>query len=346
MSFFKRFSSKNNLPSTPTVIAGVKIPPQFHLVDGQESQNGVGGLVFRHKLTDVDFLWVPSTEGLTGRSMHEGCFIMGSSQAEIETQWIENGWTWSKPKTEQPQHPVRLSPFWLARTPVTNNQFSRFVNDTKYKAEGKWSDYYLKQNPDHPVVEVSWNDAKAYCQWAGFELPTEAQWEWAARGPEGFTYPWGNKWNSSYCNNLELHAGPLPTPTDFDRYIDRLNRESPSSEPERNASYIQLATRSLSSVGSFPHDKSWCGAMDMAGSVQEWCFDWFDLGYYMKSPEINPEGPKKGDDLWVNFYFEERVLRGGCWSKVADFCRLAARGHDLPKFTKYSRGFRPCLKVV
>lgn len=102
---------------------------------------------------------------------------------------------------EQPPHSVTLAPYWIGKVPVTNAQFRRFVSATGHRAAGDWSQYERKWGAQAPVVDVSWHDANAYCQWAGLRLPTEAEWEFAARGTDGRAYPWGNKRDASRCRN-------------------------------------------------------------------------------------------------------------------------------------------------
>ena len=122
---------------------------------------------------------------------------------------------------------------------------------------------------NHPIVNVSWEDAADYAKWAGGNLPTEAQWEKAARGTDGREYPWGNNWDTTKCVN---------------------------------------SGSSTQSVGSLPAGVSIYGCMDMAGNVWEWCVDWYDVNYYKSAPSRNPSGPSTGDYRvlrgggWYNYY--------------------------------------------
>lgn len=147
---------------------------------------------------------------------------------------------------EQPAHKVFVDAFEIDQYEVTNEQFQAFVEETGYvteaekAGEGRTWRTYAEGKPRHPVVMVTWNDAVAYCQWCGKRLPTEAEWEKAARGTEGFIYPWGNEWA-----------------------LDKANTE-------------ESGYRGTIIVGSFPAGASPYGVMDMAGNVAEWTSDWYD----------------------------------------------------------------------
>jgi formylglycine-generating enzyme required for sulfatase activity len=175
---------------------------------------------------------------------------------------------------ELPQHSVTLDGFHIDETEVTNAQFARFLNDWGNQMEGgvTWLDLqdkdcliqpvgsgYQPSNGygDHPVVEVSWYGAKAYCEWAGGRLPTEAEWEYSARGPDGHRYPWGN--------------------------------DAPTCE----LAHYEDCVLHTTSVGSLQEGASWRGALDMAGNVWEWVADWY--GHYSSGHQVNPGGPSSGE---------------------------------------------------
>lgn len=160
---------------------------------------------------------------------------------------------------ERPMRRVYLDAFYIDRTEVTNAQFKTFCDSTRRLPPNNpfWDpDYFGK--PDHPVVNITWEQADAYCKWAGKKLPTEAQWEKAARGSEGWLYPWGNEYFEGRGN---VARG------------DSFRRTAP--------------------VGSFPQGVSPYGALDMVGNVWEWCADWFGETYYENAPTRNPTGPKE-----------------------------------------------------
>ena len=163
---------------------------------------------------------------------------------------------------DRPNNPPRivtLDAFWIYKTPVTVARYRKFCQATGWTMpdppEWGWKD-------DHPVVAVTWADAKAYCDWAGAVPPTEAQWEKAARGTDGRKYPWGNEWD-----RRRLHCSNKQT------------RDAGSTVP----------------VGSFPNSASSYGCMDMTGNVWQWCADWYDADYPKSAPPRNPTGPVSGN---------------------------------------------------
>jgi formylglycine-generating enzyme required for sulfatase activity len=193
---------------------------------------------------------VSSADGMVQLYVPEGPFQMGSADGYSD---------------EQPVHTVNLSAFWVDRTEVTNGMYALCVNAGACARPRRNSsnliDYYYgyEEYEDWPAIFISWQDASNYCTWAGRRLPTEAEWEKAARGTDGRPYPWGS-------------VLPDKSRADFDHNLDDVNR-----------------------VGSYPAGASPYGALDMAGNVLEWTADWYGRTYYASSPELNPPGPNGGD---------------------------------------------------
>lgn len=203
---------------------------------------------------------------------------------------------------EMPEHEVFLSEYWIGKYPVTNDQYLAFTKATGYRTlaeemgrgwifDGKdWLDAEgvdwlhpdgpqsdIADRMDHPVIQITYDDAQAFCRWLGqvanlpIRLPTEAEWEKAARGNEGYKFPWGNTGlDEQHCNFGKQNAGIIidTTPVDF-----------------------------YGPIGYSPY-----GVGDMAGNVFEWTSDWYDENYYALSPNIDPKGPVTGENI---------VLRGG-----------------------------------
>ena len=156
------------------------------------------------------------------------------------------------------KHRVEVSGYWIGVYAVTNAQYGRFVEATGHRAPDNsiWRDA-AKQ--DHPVTDVSWDDAVAYANWAGCVLPTEARWEKAARGPVGLIYPWGNEWDPSRCRHDKNRGGETTI-----------------------------------AVSGYASGVSGYGTYQQSGNVWEWCSDWYDENHYRSSPPRDPGGPSGG----------------------------------------------------
>ena len=161
--------------------------------------------------------------------------------------------------SNQPQHLVYLDDYCIDLLEVTRQAFINFLDESGYQVSG-WLSPGTVLHPDLPATGVLWEDAHAYCQWVGLRLPTEAEWEKAARGTDGRRYPWGNDWDAHKANTEE----------------SGLNRPAP--------------------VGSYPDGASPYGLLDMSGNVAEWVSDYFDFDYYATSPDHNPTGPDQVRD--------------------------------------------------
>ncbi|MCC7118746.1 MAG: SUMF1/EgtB/PvdO family nonheme iron enzyme [Anaerolineales bacterium] len=193
----------------------------------------------------VGSTWSRPADGSVMMFVPESEFIMGSDLGA---------------DFEGPEHIVYLDAFWIDRTEVTNAMFADCVDKKVCKDPG--TSNRSSEYDDHPVSTVAWDDAFRYCVWVGARLPTEAEWEKAARGPDGRLYPWGNE-------------------LDEKRYY--LETEGQTSIPLNKP------------VGTYLEGASPYGVLDMAGGVFEWVNDFYSPSYYQKSPESNPSGPPDGN---------------------------------------------------
>lgn len=216
---------------------------------------------------------------------------------------------------EKPVHTVYVDAFYMDKHEVTVGEYKQFVQATGHRA---LSDVVSQSSPTdrHPVVNVSWHDAMAYSQWAGKRLPTEAEWEKAARGGLiGQKYPWGNSIDSSKANyNKNTKSGT------------HAERTTP--------------------VGKYPANGY--GLYDMSGNVSEWCLDAYQKRFYANSPRRNPvAGEESMHQIVENFtnIKARRVVRGGSWSFNAKSVRVANRLGEKPSLLSSDVGFR-CARDV
>ncbi len=212
---------------------------------------------------------------------------------------------------EQPQHTVQVSSFWLDRTEVTDDQYQRCL-DAEVCEELSCQDADELGDSDMPAVCVTWNQAATFCAWAGSRLPTEAEWEYGARGTDGRRYPWGDEIDGHLLNYCDANC--------------ELNKR----DDEVDDGYARTAP-----VGSYPDGASWIGAVDMAGNVWEWTADWY--GPYTSEQQVNPLGPESGG---------RRVARGGSWHTSADHVRSALRTYSEPDRSLNHVGFRCATSLL
>jgi formylglycine-generating enzyme required for sulfatase activity len=201
---------------------------------------------------------------------------------------------------EKPQHTIYLDAFWIDKTEVTKAEYKKCVQAGACQAPRYDSDFAASE-ATRPVEGISWQAAAAYCQWVGRQLPTEAQWEKAARGTDGRIYPWGNQ--RATCEYAVMDDG----------------------------SGNGCGTTNTWPVGSKPRGASPYGALDMAGNTGEWVADWYDDKYYVDSSPRNPPGPPSG---------QLRVYRGGLYYDEATFIRTTFRGSSIPDGHDSNLGFR------
>jgi formylglycine-generating enzyme required for sulfatase activity len=242
--------------------------------------------------TDTDLCKAPALDRRRVR-VPAGRFIMGSTGPGAAAD-------------EAPVHIVTLKGYAIDRHEVTNQRYGRCVAAGKCKRPTLLSSRLRKEyfgNPrfaDYPVVFVAWSQARDFCSFAGGRLPTEAEWEKAARGPAPAerVYPWGDE--APDCRRANM-GGPKSCVGDTDR------------------------------IGRRPAGQSYFGALDMAGNVWEWVADWYDAAYYKRSPTDDPSGPASG---------RLKVMRGGCWVSGADTLRVSCRKAELPSAWAPNVGFR------
>ncbi len=194
---------------------------------------------------DITMIYIPPGEFMMGQTDEEKKCLINKIGEEDYNSYYTN---------ETPLHKVYLDGYWIGKYEVTFAQYDQYCNDKK--RERPDDEGWGRKNM--PVINVSWDDAAAYCQWLSdktglqFNLPTEAQWEKAARGNDHRKYPWGSR------------------------------------EPDKDLANFSVKT---TPVGSYPAGASPYGLLDMAGNVWEWCSDWYEAGYYKNSPQKNPAGP-------------------------------------------------------
>jgi eukaryotic-like serine/threonine-protein kinase len=240
---------------------------------------------------------VSPKDGMVQVYVPAGEFLMGSADSDADAL-----------SSEKPQHKVYLDAYWIDQTEVTNAMVAKCIKEgggcvLPYFSNSKTrASYYSDpQYANYPVIFLNWGAAQSYCTWAGRRLPTEAEWEKAARGTDGRKYPWGNDWDAAKLNSSE--KGPGDT----------------------------------SAVGSYPAGASPYGALDMAGNVWEWVADWYLMSenYYTTSPSRNPTGPPSGGDGGDN-----RVIRGGSWHDTPVGARTAGRNYIGSTYVVNNIGFR------
>lgn len=237
-----------------------------------------------------------------------GEFLMGSDKSADRLAY----------RSELPQRRVYLEAFEIGKYETTALEYLKFVLATKRSPQLDWrydGGNFQESMANHPIMHVTWYDADAYCQWAGQRLPTEAEWEKAARGMDGRLFPWGHE-----------HAGP--TRANFGR--------TGLSGPVRDRPERLLLYPPIISVDKYENAVSPYGLYQTIGNVAEWVNDWYDPDYYKKALDRNPQGPETGT---------QKAFRGGGWMDSTTTMRVAMRNGTDPNTKINWLGFR-CAKSV
>jgi len=247
---------------------------------------------------------IEASRGLGGAPMvmiPAGPFTMGSDDG---------------PHNERPAHTGTLDAYSIDRYEVTLSLYRKFLEEGKHESPHTWDDEAAMSVGDRPAIGIRWKSAAAYCRWAGKRLPTEAEWEKAARGTDRRRYPWG----------------------DMQPFVDMANYNRGMWVSE--AITLVAVTSGLEGMsvrhGLKEGGKSPFGVSHMAGNAAEWVADWYERDYYQKSPGRNPLGPATG---------EKRVLRGGSWADFPSALRVTARLSAEPDFEDRTIGFRCAMDM-
>jgi len=254
VSGFWRFSTKSGQFIGEPVYVQIVVQDTTNL-DVGSTMTGKDGMTL---------LYVPAGEFTMGSDAEIGVNECLEEVSPSDSDYCENTiYAWLN---EEPPHVVNLDAFWIDQIEVTNAMYAMCVSSgecdppSSKKSPSRDSYYSNSQFDDYPIIYVSWDNARAYCSWVGRRLPTEAEWEKAARGIDERIYPWGNEFPNENLTNTLKYVGDT------------------------------------TEVGSYPLGASPYGALDMAGNVWEWVNDWYSEDYYSGSPSFNPLGPVTGTD--------------------------------------------------
>lgn len=258
---------------------------------------------------NLEFVLIPAGE-----------FIMGSDFAKDKLAQIE----------ETPPHTLNVTDFYIMRFPVTNAQYRIFVEETGHRPPRFWpEDGFPEEKADHPVVGVTFIDSLEFCLWAGkklglpLRLPTEPEWEKAARGPDGLLFPWGNDWEEGVCNSIESKNKDT---TPVDKY-----------SPQGDSPY---------------------GVADMGGNAAEWCGNLYrsypydstdgrEIQEMDKDRHLLPKWKETGcvaNPQQIEAGYDKQTIRGGMWRQDRIKCRGAYRSWAAPLHRSEDTGFRCCYE--
>jgi formylglycine-generating enzyme required for sulfatase activity len=256
---------------------------------------------------------------------------------------------------KESEHRVYLDAYFIGKYEVTNAEWRVFTELASFEPlPAHWKDGKIPAGKEnHPVVFVSWEDAQKYCEFISrltkreVRLPTEAQWEKAARGRDDYIYPWGNQWDKDLCNSgynlAQFGFRPNAEGEEWDKKWAEWQKTEKGKEIIANGG-------NTAPVGSFPKGKCFYGCYDMAGNVCEWCSDWYMTNYYqLRDARKNPEGPTEEEAEVVDCWGKKskaRVLRGGSWFNYSLYCPSVKRHRVYPSSRNPYYGFRVVVSVV
>ena len=259
----------------------------------------------------MTLLYVPAGEFMMGDDADDALAECQKFRNDCQRNWFVN---------EEPRHSVNIDAFWIDRTEVTVQMYQQCVeaavcNEPTSKASSTHSNYYGNADfENYPVIFVDWTMAKNYCEWVHRRLPTEAEWEKAARGNKESFYPWGNVFDGTLVNFCDKNCSLEWANESFDdKYAD------------------------VAPVGSYVSGKSFYDVLDMAGNVGEWVADWYDGTYYHYSLNTNPTGASSGT---------HHVWRGNSWYGYGNDVRSTNRFYELPNTSNNSFGFRCAMSAT
>jgi formylglycine-generating enzyme required for sulfatase activity len=291
--------------------------------DGQVSSHDKPEMVMEPPIdADPGDTWIRPFDGAVMVFVPGGTFQMGIGTDQAAAA----GWN------EHPEHPVYVDSFWIDKYHVTNKQFAEFLfmrgnqlengvawydDESEFGLLEKRLDLYKPYLgfEDHPVIGASWYGAQNYCDWIGGRLLTEAEWEYAASGPENRLYPWGNEFDCRVGNFHDWTDEDVPVSFPGERGCDGFDFTSP--------------------VDAYPGGASWVGVLDMAGNVWDWVADW-SVYPYPSGYQINPTGPESGTN---------KIVRGGSWDNYHWGVRTTIRGDYYPSVRSPYIGFRCAYPV-